>query len=467
MGTTPNGKGSARLSRRELEVARLVAEGLTNREIAARLFVSERTVDGHLEHIREKLGVNSRAQVAAWVVREGAAGSAPPAGAPASPTAPSPSQTKTLRLVLAVALVFAILALGGIGIFREPPGPTIVTVAGTVPVQPDFPRGSYSGDKGPATSAELALPTAIAVSRGGVFYIADYRNQRIRRIRRDDGTIDTVAGGGDAPLTDGALPREVTIDFPSSVVVDAQDRLYILTNQGGALEVWSVGTDSLIRHVVSLPPTGYHPASFWPDPVGGVAVAGDGTLYIADSAGNRVWMYRAGHDPQLLAGSSEPGFLGDNGPAASAMLDSPTGLALDEKRGDLYVADTGNDRIRVINLKTTVITTFAGSGDSFGNSGDGGPASSARLKIPFGVAVAPDGAVFIADTGNNRIREVRPDRVIVAFAGTGISGFSGDNGPAGQAQLSAPEAVAVEPNGNLLVADTYNHRVRELVRAAP
>jgi DNA-binding beta-propeller fold protein YncE len=179
-----------------------------------------------------------------------------------------------------------------------------------------------------------------------------------------------------------------------------------------------------------------------------------------------VWLFQPGQHPKRLAGSGNPGFLGDNGPAVSAELDSPTGVALDEKRGYLYIADTGNDRIRAISLKTGVITTFAGSGSTFGNSGDGGQAAGARLKIPFGVAVAPDGTVFIADTGNNRIREVKPDGVIVAFAGTGVSGYSGDNGPAGQAQLSAPEAVVVEPSGRLLVADTYNHRVRELVPVA-
>jgi len=470
MGTTPAGQGPAKLSRRELEVARLVSDGLTNRETAARLFVSERTVDGHLEHIREKLGVNTRAQVAAWVVREGAAGPAQAAGVPAvqplpNPS-PSPTRAKRLRLLLALALVFAVLALGGIGLFREPPGPTIRTVAGTVPIRPDFPVGSYSGDGQPATSAELARPTSIAVGRRGVFYLADYGNRRIR-MRRADGTIVSVAGGGTSPLTDGALATDVAIDFPSGVVVDGQDRLYILTNQDGRLEVWSVGADSLIQRVVSLPATGYVPPGRWPDPVGGLALSADGSLYVADSAGNSVWLYQPGQDAKLLAGSGDPGFLGDNGPAGSAELDSPTGLALDEKRGYLYIADTGNDRIRAVNLKTRVITTFAGGGNTFGNSGDGGPALSARLKIPFGVAVAPDGTVFIADTGNHRIREVKPDGVIFAFAGTGISGFSGDDGPAGQAELDGPEAVVVEADGNLLVADTYNHRIRELVRPTP
>jgi DNA-binding CsgD family transcriptional regulator/sugar lactone lactonase YvrE len=462
MGTTP----PVKLSRRELEVAHLVAEGLTNREIAARLFVSERTVDGHLEHIREKLGVTSRAQVAAWVVREGSAPPAQVAGTPAVQRLPNPNRSKRLRLLVALALVFAVLALGGIGLFREPPGPTITTVAGTVPIHPDFPTGSFSGDGQPATSAELARPTSIAVGKKGIMYLADYGNQRIR-MRRADGTIITVAGGGASPLRDGALAIDVGIDFPSGVVVDGQDHLYILANQNGELEVWSVGADSLMQRVVSLPPTGYVPPGRWPDPVGGLARAGDGSIYIADSAGNRVWLYRPGQDPQVLAGSADPGFTGDGGPAATAQLDSPTGLALDEKRGFLYIADTGNDRIRAINLKTSIITTFAGSGTTFGNSGDGGPATGARLKIPFGVAVSPDGTVYIADTGNHRIRAVKPNLVIVAFAGTGTSGFSGDGGPAGQAQLSGPEAVVVEPNGNLLVADTYNHRVREIVRPTP
>jgi DNA-binding CsgD family transcriptional regulator/sugar lactone lactonase YvrE len=464
MGTTSGAGGPVKLSRRELEVAQLVAEGLTNREIATRLFVSERTVDGHLEHIREKLGVNSRAQVAAWVVREGSAPPVPVAGTPAVQATPSPNRAKRLRLLVGLALVFAVLALGGIGLFREPPGPTITTVAGTVPINPGYPTGSWSGDGGPATSAELARPTAIAVGKGGVFYIADYGNGRIR-MRRADRTIVTVVGGGQSPLAENAVATDVEIDHPSGLVMDSQGRLYILVLQDGADEVWSVGADSRTKLVVPLPATGYQPSSL-PDPVGGLALAGDGSLYISDSAGNRVWLYQPGQGLTLLAGSSEPGFGGDNGPAASAMLDSPMGLALDEKRGVLYIADGGNDRIRAINLKTRVITTFAGSGDRYGNSGDGGSATSATLKIPFGLAVAPDGTVFIADTGNNRIREVKPGGVIVAFAGTGVWGYSGDGGPAGQAQLNAPEAVAIESNGNLLVADTYNHRIRELVRAA-
>ena len=130
--------------------------------------------------------------------------------------------------------------------------------------------------------------------------------------------------------------------------------------------------------------------------------------------------------------------------------------------GNVYVADVGNDRIRRIDLQSRIIITFAGSGDTFGDSGDGGLATSARLKIPFGVAVAPDGNVYIADTGNNRIRKVTPAGVIVAVAGNGVVGFAGDGGPAVGAQLAGPEAVIVAPNGDLIVADTFNQRIRRV-----
>src|SRR5437762_2023150 len=130
MNGSPPGDGNGRLSRRELEVSRLVAEGLTNREIGARLFISERTIDGHLEHVREKLGVSSRAQVAAWVVRlESGEGAAPPSHAAVAPGLNRASRQR-LRLWTALALVFTVAALGFIGLLREPPSPQIITVAG-------------------------------------------------------------------------------------------------------------------------------------------------------------------------------------------------------------------------------------------------------------------------------------------------------------------------------------------------
>src|SRR5438105_155309 len=173
---TPIGNGSVRLSRRELEIARLVAEGLTNREIAGRLFISERTVDGHLEHVREKLEVNSRAQVAAWVTRQAEAPLAAPAGAQPSPVAVRRLARISKRWWIALSAVLLVLAEAVVVMqVVAPQGPMIITVAGADPGKQDYPTGGNTGDGGLATNAAMALPSDVAIAPGG-FYIADYRN---------------------------------------------------------------------------------------------------------------------------------------------------------------------------------------------------------------------------------------------------------------------------------------------------
>jgi sugar lactone lactonase YvrE len=198
-------------------------------------------------------------------------------------------------------------------------------------------------------------------------------------------------------------------------------------------------------------------------PLGGLAIAGDRTLYIADRVGNRVWKFANG---QLLpyAGTGELGRLGDGGAAQSATLAWPIGLALD-RQDNLYIADTRNNFIRRVDAKSEVISRFAGSGRFEGNAGDGGPADHALLSYPFGVAVGPDGSVVVADTGNHRVRKVVAG-TIYPLAGTGSSGFGGDNLPALQAQLSGPESVAFDSAGNLYIADTENNRLRKISRLA-
>jgi DNA-binding CsgD family transcriptional regulator/sugar lactone lactonase YvrE len=465
MGKSPGEAANARLSRRETEIARLVAEGLTNREIAARLFISERTVDGHLEHVREKLGVNSRAQIAAWVVRQGSADENSPMAAPASRPA-SPHGQERLRLWLAAALIISVLALGAGELGIQPGGPSIVTVAGSEQVDKRYVDGGYSGDGYRAISAQLNRPSDLAVAPHGVIYIADYGNHRVRMVDAG-GIITTVAGGGKLALTDGALATNVELGYPSNVATDGTGQLYILTNVDQILQVWTLdATDTFVTHIVSLPSSGNLPSPNWPDPVGGLAVASDGTLYISDRPGNTVWRFNPTTGLSRLVGTGEPSLSGDTGPLASAGLDSPVGLALDEKRGYLYVADSGNNRIRRIELTRGIITTVAGSGDTYGDSGDGGLAVEARLSIPFGVAVARDGTVYIADTGNNRLRKLVGGRIL-AVAGTGTWGFAGDNGPAILARLSGPGALTFDADGNLLVADTFNQRVRILPGVSP
>lgn len=451
---------SVRLSPRELEVAGMVAQGLTNREIATRLFISERTADGHLEHIREKLGVGTRAQVTAWVVRQEAV----PIAAPAMPARTLRTRPPLLahpRTWLAATLLLAVLA-AGVGVLRltAPPLPVIHTVAGSQCAIEGYPGGCYGGDNQRALGAHLARPTSVAIDSKGVIYVADYANLRIRKVV--DGIITTVAGGGKEDLVDGRLGISVSSDslgYASAVAVDTQDQLYLLTSRDSILEVWRIDANGFMHFIVTLGPSNVVVTQEGISlPVGGLAISKDGVLFIADRAGNRVMRYDG--RTSTYAGTGDT--LGDGGAAASAQLSWPIGLALD-KTENLYIADTGNHRIRKVDHTKGTITTVAGGAGAFeGSSGDEGPAKQALLSFPFDVAVAPDGTVVFTDTGNHRLRAVTTDGKIHALAGTGRWGFSGDGGPALQAEFDGPEGVALDSKGNLVIADTENQRVREI-----
>jgi len=193
-----------------------------------------------------------------------------------------------------------------------------------------------------------------------------------------------------------------------------------------------------------------------------VAVALDGTILIADTYNHRIRRIDPKGVINTLVGNGRGVYAGDNGPARKASLNNPQGLALDS-RGNLFIADTYNHVVRRVD-PAGVITTFAGS--EAGLSGDGGPAAKAQLSLPCAVAAAPDGAVYICDSGNNRVRWVRPDGVIETLAGTGPgsgtagAGYAGDGGPVEKAKLFAPMDVEVTPEGDLLISDSGNHRVR-------
>jgi DNA-binding CsgD family transcriptional regulator len=462
MRASPGEGAPVRLSRRESEVAGLVAEGLTNREIATRLFLSERTVDGHLEHVREKLGVSTRAQIAAWVVRQSATGVA---AAPAHPIS-HPAQRRRLvthpRLWVAASLVVALLAAGvGVLLLTAPAPLLIATIAGSQCNHQHYPGGCYGGDYDLATRAYLARPTDAVFDSKGLIYIADYGNGRVRVV--DGRTITTVAGTDlkPKPLTDGAIPTSVSLGPASTIAIDNDNRLLLLTEVNGTAGVWRLA-DGFMKSVVSLPranategpPAGPKGPSM---PVGGLAVAKDGTLYVAERAANRVWKF-AGGQLTPYAGNGDFGYS-ESGAATNAQLAWPIGLGLDTQ-GDLYIADAGNNRIRKVDPKGR-ITTIAGSGTFDGYSGDGGPATAAHLSFPYGVAVGRDGTILIADTGNHRLRWIATSGFIYPLAGTGLAGFNGD-GQALQTQLSGPEAITFNVKGDLLIADTENQRVREI-----
>ena len=192
-----------------------------------------------------------------------------------------------------------------------------------------------------------------------------------------------------------------------------------------------------------------------------VAVTGDGDVLIADTDNQRIRRIEAATGViTTIAGVGRFGHGGDGGPATAARLASPQALAL-APDGTVFVADTRNARIRRIDPGTGVITTIAGTGES-GDGGDGGPATAARLSLPRGLTVAPDGSLYVADSGAHRVRRVDPAGVITTVAGVGQRGCTGDGGPAADAALAAPSGLAVGPEGSLYIADAANNRIRRV-----
>jgi sugar lactone lactonase YvrE len=185
-----------------------------------------------------------------------------------------------------------------------------------------------------------------------------------------------------------------------------------------------------------------------------------GNLYFAETGNHVIRRVDTVGNITIIAGTGTQGFSGDLGPATSATLDSPQGLALDTA-GNLYIADTHNQRIRKLNLTTGVITTIAGSTSGF--SGDGASATSAQLSLPTALALDSSGNLYIADTGNHRIRKLNlTTSFITTIAGNGTQGYSGNLGPATSAAIDSPTGIALDASSNLYLADTHNHRVREI-----
>jgi len=192
-----------------------------------------------------------------------------------------------------------------------------------------------------------------------------------------------------------------------------------------------------------------------------VAFDSQGNLYLAETASHTVRKVDQAGYITTIAGTGTQGFSGDGGPATAAQLDSPQGLALDTASRGLYIADTHNHRIRRIDLTSGIIVTVAGSAAP-GFDGDNGPATSAHLNQPTALAVDSDGALYIADTQNHRIRKITLDGKITTIAGIGTQGFSGDGGPATAAALDSPIGIALDSGKNLYIADTHNNCIRKI-----
>jgi hypothetical protein len=194
----------------------------------------------------------------------------------------------------------------------------------------------------------------------------------------------------------------------------------------------------------------------------GVAIASNGDMYIGDRSNNKIRKVTASTGViTTYAGTGTAGYLGDGGAATSARLRSPEGVSL-ASNGDLYVADTANDVIRLITASTGIISTFAGTGTA-GSSGDGGPATSATLNGPQAVDLSATGDLYIADAGNHKIRRVQSGSgTITTIAGTGTAGFSGDGGSSTSAQFDSPRGIAVTSTGAYYIGDRTNNRIRKV-----
>ena len=313
----------------------------------------------------------------------------------------------------------------------------------------------YSGDGGSALMAVLNTPTGLVLNNGSL-YIADRGNDRVRAVA-PSGTIATVAGNGTASYAGDGLPAaSASLNSPTGLAFDPSGNLYIADTLNSRVRIVPL-TGIIATFAGDGITTGYggegDPATLTPlNQPAGVAADTSGNVYIADTGHNRVIQVDPAGNIETVAGNGTAG-------AMSGELYNPSGLAVDSG-GNLFIADTQNHRIEMLATSGT-ISTVAGTGSS-GFSGDGGPALSAELSYPSAVAVDADENIYIADTGNNRVRLVTPDGNIATIAGTGVAAYNGDTGPALEVALFNPGGLAVDSQGDVWVADTGNNRVRML-----
>lgn len=383
-------------------------------------------------------------------------------------------------------------------------------------------EAGYTGDGGPAQAASLNEPKGLAVDTNGDLYIADSENHVVRRIDHRTGQIVTVAGCRPPEQPGASVPRS---SDPSSLREIEEDPLGTeesgqakgfsqVADLSGTVRFVAAGTTVPVRFAGDGAPAKQAVLNF---PTA-VAIDGEGNLYIADTMNHRIRMVDGATGIiRTIAGTGHGRYAGDGGPAESASLQDPSALVLDGL-GHLYIADQSNNRIRMVDLRTGLISTLAGNGTAAYN-GDDLPALEASLAGPSGLAMGPDGTLYIADTFNGRIRSVvldkgtiqtvagdggeyrlsngdesvslsRPYGIAVdregnifitdsdshllrlcdrrrgvtrRVAGNGTASFAGDGGPAELAALSYPFGVALSHDGTIFVADTFNHRIRRLI----
>jgi streptogramin lyase len=329
-----------------------------------------------------------------------------------------------------------------------------------------FPNWRSSGDGGPATQAQLDLPSDVAVDASGNLYILE-TSHGPGLVRKVDpsGRITTFVG----PPTDDAAPspgEASTVDLrsPWGITLDAEGNLYVGGGNGGNSMVVRVDPSSEVTTVAGTGEPGFSgdggPATEAQlNGVQDLAFDRDGNLYIADEFNNRVRKVDPSGVITTFAGTGKRGFSGDGGLAVEAQVPGPSGVAVDTA-GNVYIAEAGNGRIRMVD-PAGIIETVAGGGKKR-VVGDGGPATGSGLLWPRSVWVDAEGNLYIADSGSARVRKVDRSGVITTIAGTGEKRFSGDGGPAIEASLNQPLAVTLGPGSALYIAEFESARVRRV-----
>jgi trimeric autotransporter adhesin len=335
----------------------------------------------------------------------------------------------------------------------------IITVAG---------NGGYGyyGDGGFADTAQLANPKGVCADRHGNIYIADQGNNVIRKVAAGTGFITTIAGTGAAGYYgDGGLADTAVLNAPAAVFVDDSDNIFI-ADWGNDVVREIVDSTGVIITVAGNGNAGYNgdgiyapSAELWGP--GAVFVDKTGNLYIADTYNSRIRKVDTNLIITTVAGDTLSGYTGDGGLADTASLDNPYGIAVDTA-GNIFIA-CGNV-IRKVDAATGIINTIAGNANA-GYTGDGGPAINAQLNQPEGICVDVSGNLFIADYYNNVVREINNQTGIIStYAGSSDTSvfYGGDGGPADSAVLNGPTGVFMNSTGFLYLADNINNRIREV-----
>lgn len=330
-----------------------------------------------------------------------------------------------------------------------------------------------TGDGGPAVKAELNTPEGVAEDLSGTLYIADTYNNEIRKVVNpttiNADTISKVAGTGTGGFSgDGGAAVAADLSKPAGIAVDSQGNLFIAdTGNNRVREVNTAGVISTIAGdgACVRDTLGNGGPALSASLCGPTGIAIDSTgVYVADTGHNEVRRISNGTITDV-AGNNTQGYSGDGGPATKAALSSPTGVVLDTLH-DLFVSDTGNYIVREVSAGGT-ITTFAGIPGHSGYSGNGGPATKAKLGAPTGLGLDPSGNLYVSDTANHVLRKVDTTGTITTFAGTGSQGFSGDGGPATRAKLSFPTGAVAVDGTAVYFSDTGNQRVRGVFNGPP